>query len=308
MTIRHFISAFQKFLFIIFIITFSVIAYSNTEEDISEKRIGVSMRMIGHELLKCWGDIESRVLPIEKIDGQYKISFESEFGTDPDDLASIINAVITKTKIATHYFVVVEQCETKDVVHSFEIRNAVYPEPIACVGRSLPKDCYNLLITIFENTNSVNHLLEHSSLIASKTDHDTPLKSSLLMIPLLFLIGFIGYFIKKKNPADIDPNLILIGASQFDKKNSTLSYKDKTVGLSHKEAKLLSLLHTAPNVPIEREVILQRVWGDDGDYIGRTLDVFISKLRKKLEADASVKIVNIRGVGYKLVMEVARIR
>jgi len=47
---------------------------------------------------------------------------------------------------------------------------------------------------------------------------------------------------------------------------------------------------------------LANVWGDQGDYVGRTLDVFISKLRKKLEADTNVRIVNIRGVGYKLVL------
>jgi DNA-binding response OmpR family regulator len=57
-------------------------------------------------------------------------------------------------------------------------------------------------------------------------------------------------------------------------------------------------------MPVERDEILNKVWGDDGDYVGRTLDVFISKLRKKLEADACVKIVNIRGVGYKLVVDV----
>ena len=82
-----------------------------------------------------------------------------------------------------------------------------------------------------------------------------------------------------------------------------LSFEDNRVELSNKEAELLSLLHTYANAPVEREVILQRVWGDEGDYVGRTLDVFISKLRKKLEADASVKIVNIRGIGYKLLMD-----
>ena len=55
---------------------------------------------------------------------------------------------------------------------------------------------------------------------------------------------------------------------------------------------------------MERDVILNMVWGDEGDYIGRTVDVFISKLRKKLEFDSKVKIVNVRGVGYKLVMDV----
>ena len=54
---------------------------------------------------------------------------------------------------------------------------------------------------------------------------------------------------------------------------------------------------------MEREVLLNKVWGDQGDYVGRTLDVFISKLRKKLEADPHVKIVSIRGVGYKMVID-----
>ncbi len=63
------------------------------------------------------------------------------------------------------------------------------------------------------------------------------------------------------------------------------------------------MLHASANNALEREVILQQVWGDEGDYVGRTLDVFISKLRKKLEADTSVKIVNIRGVGYKLLVD-----
>lgn len=56
------------------------------------------------------------------------------------------------------------------------------------------------------------------------------------------------------------------------------------------------------NATVERDDILKSVWGDDGDYVGRTLDVFISKLRKKLEADSNIKIINIRGIGYKLVL------
>ncbi|MBT8195742.1 MAG: winged helix-turn-helix domain-containing protein, partial [Bacteroidia bacterium] len=71
-----------------------------------------------------------------------------------------------------------------------------------------------------------------------------------------------------------------------------------------KEADLLLLLYNSANTTVERETILIRVWGNDGDYVGRIMDVFISKLRKKLEADTSVKIVNIRGIGYKLVMDV----
>ena len=79
---------------------------------------------------------------------------------------------------------------------------------------------------------------------------------------------------------------------------------DQQDELTSKEADLLLLLYNDVNTTVEREVILNRVWGDEGDYVGRTLDVFISKLRKKLEVDSKVKIVNIRGIGYKLVMDV----
>ena len=64
---------------------------------------------------------------------------------------------------------------------------------------------------------------------------------------------------------------------------------------------MLKLLNESANTTVPKEVLLNKVWGDEGDYIGRTLDVFISKLRKKLEADPELKIINARGVGYKLI-------
>ena len=66
-------------------------ALASSSTDISEKRTAVAMRLIGHELLKCWGDSTSRVLPIEHIDQQYQISFEFEFGFDPRDLVNVID-------------------------------------------------------------------------------------------------------------------------------------------------------------------------------------------------------------------------
>ena len=74
------------------------------------------------------------------------------------------------------------------------------------------------------------------------------------------------------------------------------------IDLSHKEADLLNLLYSSVNKTLGREDIQKIVWGNDSSYIGRTLDVFISKLRKKLSKDPNVKIVNERGVGYRLVL------
>lgn len=55
--------------------------------------------------------------------------------------------------------------------------------------------------------------------------------------------------------------------------------------------------------PVEKERILEAVWGDEGNYVGRTLDVFISKLRKKLAIDERIRIINIRGIGCRLQVE-----
>lgn len=259
--------------------------------------------MIGHEALVCMGDKESRVLPIEKIGDRYKISFESEFGFDPSDFVQIIKQVMAETRIGTDYWVEIEQCKTREVVHTFEIRNA-YPDVIPCMGRILPKDCYSLFITIL-NGGTSTHLQTADSmdtLASPKSNPGIPFNSTFFLVPVLILIGFIGFALKKRPTEELDPNLLWVGDTKFDTRNMVLAFQDTQVSLSNKEAELLSVLHAFVNEPVERELILQRVWGDEGDYIGRTLDVFISKLRKKLEPDTSVKIVNIRGVGYKLLV------
>jgi len=85
-----------------------------------------------------------------------------------------------------------------------------------------------------------------------------------------------------------------------DSNGLKLTINDQTIELTSKESTLLALLHQNKNETVKREDLLSHVWGDEGDYVGRTLDVFVSKLRKKIALDPSLKIVNTRGVGYRL--------
>jgi len=75
------------------------------------------------------------------------------------------------------------------------------------------------------------------------------------------------------------------------------------IELTSKESELLNLLYGSTNKTVEHDFILNKVWGDEGDYVGRTLDVYISKLRKKFGNDATIQIKNIKGLGYKLIVE-----
>ncbi len=86
----------------------------------------------------------------------------------------------------------------------------------------------------------------------------------------------------------------------FDTENLTLSIDGKVQSLTKKEAQILKLLFKFKNQVLPREVILNTVWGQDDYFVGRSLDVFITKLRKYLKADESILILNIHGVGFKL--------
>ena len=271
----------------------SLYAGSTTDEIIREKQERIAMRMIGNDILHCLGDFDSRVLPIERTDEYFRISFEFEFELDPDDLVSITDHVMTDTELSSHYIVEVVKCNSSEVVHSFQIDKGYDQNIIACKGRILPKDCYNILVTILDGKpiDGVENL--------SVGEEPSPFKAALLIVPLILLIGYTGITAWTREPEE-DPHIIKIGDTSFDQKNMTLSHNNKTIELSHKEALLLTALNDSVNQPLKREDILHKVWGDEGDYIGRTLDVFISKLRKKLVNDETVRIVNVRGVGYKL--------
>lgn len=93
-----------------------------------------------------------------------------------------------------------------------------------------------------------------------------------------------------------------IGQYTFHYPHQTLQISDQTEALSHREAEILRLLCLHANDVLHRKPVLLELWGDDSFFNARSVDVFITKLRKKLKADPSVQIVNIRGIGYKLII------
>lgn len=96
--------------------------------------------------------------------------------------------------------------------------------------------------------------------------------------------------------------VMTFGAFQFDIKKQQLQFKnEKPVSLTHRESELLFHLYQQRNDILDRSVILKKLWGDDDFFNARSMDVFITKLRKKLKKDPNIQIVNVRGYGYKLV-------
>ena len=99
----------------------------------------------------------------------------------------------------------------------------------------------------------------------------------------------------------LDKKEIKIGAYTFDTANFILSHPEFEKKLTKKEAQILKMLCKFENQVLPREIVLNGVWGQDDYFVGRSLDVFITKLRKYLTKDESVTIENIHGIGFKLV-------
>ncbi len=95
-----------------------------------------------------------------------------------------------------------------------------------------------------------------------------------------------------------------IGDYTFDCQKQTLTYRptNHEERLTHREAHLLDALIKNANELTDRQQILKSLWGNDDFFNARSMDVFISKLRKKLALDTSIQIINVRGYGYKLVV------
>jgi two-component system OmpR family response regulator len=98
-----------------------------------------------------------------------------------------------------------------------------------------------------------------------------------------------------------DIGLYQIGEYLFDNKRQLLSYRDQKTGLTTKESELLELLCRYKNEILERNYALRSIWIDDNYFNARSMDVYITRLRKYLKKDPSVRILNIHGKGYRLI-------
>lgn len=113
------------------------------------------------------------------------------------------------------------------------------------------------------------------------------------------LILKVEVFLKRKYIDIQVANKISLGNYEFDYKNLSLILEDSVETLTQKEADLLKMLAENKNQVIKREDILEKIWGQNDYFLGRSMDVFISRLRKYLKGDPTIAIDNVHGVGFR---------
>jgi len=256
-------------------------------DDYEFARREILLRRIGHEILLQSGDSTSRVLPVKKIaENEYQISFENAFTFQPGSLVNITRRWLAKDSYASDYIVNVLNCGNSTVAYGYAISNNKKDDILTCMGRKQPKTCYMINIKFKRtgiNTAKNRYLLGSLSFLA--------------------LVGFIFLrSVKSKSalPEVLDTGTFKLGSVLFDPESRKLVINGKTIDLTVTETRVLLIFALSPNETIERSRLQKEIWEDEGVIVGRSLDMFISKLRKKLEFDPNIKIVVIRGKGYKL--------
>ena len=278
-------------------------AFVKKSNELPDKHLEIVLRNIGHQVLLHSQDSTSRVLPVKTVnDNTYRISFENSFVFIPDTLMSIVHQQLAKTDRPGDYTVSVNGCDQNQTIFAYEV-NTARGDLKPCRGREQKKGCYVIEIS-FPAKKSFNYgwLL-------------------LTFIPVVFA-GL--YLVRRRNRISESQELIeekvdeslsgepesvpaitdskKVGNFVFFESKGLLSLNDETIELSVKEGKALSILASNQNQVVGRDLLMKEIWEDDGVFvITRNVDVLISKLRKKLSVDPSIKIVNVHGKGYKMI-------
>jgi hypothetical protein len=283
----------QKYLFLILatlLVLFVALWYADFQQQSTQEnpKNQILLRKIGDELLRSSKDSTSKVLPIQRLSAnEYQITFENQLAITPDTLVAIVQRNINQSSFSKDYAVQVLACSTNKVVYGFVYSALTKETVIPCLGRKLAVGCYTIALQFTPQKTFFSR-------------YKTILIGSIVVVLLVLLIR-IGYSKKTKTvSASVSGETLQIGKYIFHYEQHTVYYEGLKIPLTMKESKLLYIFFSAPNVIIDRNELQKEVWENEGVIVTRSLDMFISKLRKKLDKDPAVRIVNSHGVGYQL--------
>ena len=257
-----------------------------------DEHINLALRKTMHVLLSMKGDTSSRIAAVEQVnDSVWRVRTDQRINYD--SLPVVIKSVFDQYGISRAFTATLKRCESETIDLGFHF-NDVKEGVVACLGREFPEGCHFLEVS-FVNT---------SPLMVSTEAEKQPWFA---VLSLGMLLGFVWMVVKNQPPSRMAQEengtisaLNYFGQSQLDMSGLNLITPSGKTDLTFREAKLLKLFVDHPNQVLGRDEILNAVWADEGLIVGRSLDVFVSRLRKKLAADDHVNLVSVHGLGYKM--------
>jgi len=157
---------------------------------------------------------------------------------------------------------------------------------VPCAQRELPEACYTIQLGFTQKKSAAFNSKWFLYLFS--------------LVAFVFLMDVILQQQKQSKQQLVSADTVKLGIFNFYPQQNKLVKDAAEINLSRKECELLEIFVASPNMVIKRDELTKRVWEEKGVIVGRSLDTYISKLRKKLKDDDSIKLTNVHGVGYKL--------
>lgn len=284
-------------LILLFLIGFAIKStWANNESIRFSENANLAIRRTAHLLLSSNGDSTTTIPPVQQTDANtFIIELSDVFKYD--ELPELLQKSFDQYGIKRGYHVAVIDCDSGIIQLGYNFLDLQQPEGVPCLTRAEKEGCH-ILKVVFDPEKQV----------ASTT-------SGWWVLPLGSIVLLAGFMFwrrsRKEDTASEAINIsvspsnpkLLFGNSQLDASNLTLTCFNAVHNLTYREAKLLKLFVAHANQILERDAILKSVWEDEGITVGRSVDVFVSRLRKMLSDDPAIKIAAVHGIGYR--MEVA---
>jgi DNA-binding winged helix-turn-helix (wHTH) protein len=250
-------------------------------------------------LLRALGDSTSRIPAVEKVnDETWRVFINQPF--EYKLLPPILQSSLDQYGITQAYQVTVRECVTDLIDLGYHKKDFLRDTIVPCGTRVAPQGCHYIEI----------------SFTVSPTIQSFWAGNNKFILGLMVLLGIGGLFtwwqLKRKrsnivaktiNENGGESKWIPFGHSSLHVTSPILDSGGMRHQLTFREAKLLRLFALHPGELLDRDQILQQVWEDEGVQVTRSVDVFVSRLRKKLSGDPTISIVAVHGVGYKLETE-----
>ncbi len=280
--------AFRYLPFILALFVSYNVSASEDTLQLNPDKVNLALRRTADKLLRMAGDSTSRIPDVQqKGKATWRVYLDQPF--EYSQLPPVLQNSLDLYGIHQSYDVAIRQCESAIIDLGYHQADFLQDSLVPCGGRAEPGGC---------------HYIEITFLNASVAKNSAGIAKIILPVLLLAAGAILFLWYRKRNLKKViipdGENWIEFGHSRLKANSQILESGNMKHQLTYRETKLLRLFASNPNQLLDRDFILQQVWADEGIQVGRSIDVFVSRLRKKLVGDSSIGIVAVHGVGYRL--------
>ncbi len=251
------------------------------------EKVNLALRRTADLLLKASGDSSSRIPPVQRVSANvWQLRIENNFNYDL--LPSTLQASFDVHEIKENYDVAVLRCQDGTLELGYNFKDFSQNNSAPCGGRDKQAGCYNIKVAFLSGNSQQQPLPVLGWFFAAA------------MATTLFALRRKWGRAPAPKQKKAETEWLHFAGSKLDVANLQLICGTVRHQLTYREAKLLHLFAQHPNQVLERSFILENVWADEGILVGRSVDMFVSRLRKMLRDDPSVQLVAVHGVGYRM--------